>query len=49
MTFGALEGSLRGFGGAMLWLPVITGVCGPGRILVGLFRASGELGLCGLL
>ena len=47
--FVALEGSLRVFGGAILGLPGTTGVCGPGRLLVELFCASGDLGLCGLV
>ncbi len=47
--FVALEGWLRVFGAAMLWTPALTGVCGPGRIPVELFCASGDLGLCGLI
>lgn len=49
MMFVALGGSLRIFGAAMLWLPAIIGVCGPGIILLKLFCASGDLGLCGLV
>lgn len=47
--FVALDGSLRIFGAAMLWMLAIIGVCGPGITLVELFCASGDLGLCGLV
>ena len=33
----------------MLGTPALIGVCGPGRILLELFCASGDLGLCGLV